>query len=109
MVALIPALQIIWFVVHFVTRWVQHLDLTQLELVTIAFASVNAVVYGFWFKKPLNVGVPVAIRLKRRLRRDELKINVEREHGVSILATINLSSTLKCFAAISVVEFDDFG
>jgi len=84
LVALIPALQIIWFVTHCATRWVQELDLTQLELFTFAFASVTAVMYGFWFKKPLNVAVPVAVKLKRRLRRNELKIKVERAHGVSI-------------------------
>ena len=68
---LVAGLQVFWFIVQCLARLAQRLDLTQLELVTLALASLNAVMYGFWIDKPLNVKVPVIINLKRRLTDEE--------------------------------------
>jgi hypothetical protein len=54
-------IQTSWFVLQSIARAVQHLPLTELELVTLAFASLNLVVYVLWWKKPLNVGCPVPV------------------------------------------------
>jgi hypothetical protein len=48
-------LQTGWFIIQSITRWIRGLPLTQLELVTIAFAILNFVVYWLWWNKPLNV------------------------------------------------------
>ena len=67
-------LQVLWFIVHCFARLAQKLDLTQLELITLALASLNALMYGFWIDKPLNVAVPMKVNLKRRLTDEERKV-----------------------------------
>jgi len=39
----------------------KHVHLTELELVTLAFAALNFVTYGLWWNKPLNVQCPVCV------------------------------------------------
>lgn len=70
---LVAGLQVFWFIIQCLARLAQRLDLTQLELVTLALASLNTAMYGFWIDKPLNVKVPVIINLKRRLTDEERK------------------------------------
>ncbi|TFK68034.1 hypothetical protein BDN72DRAFT_898470 [Pluteus cervinus] len=48
-------LQSTWFVVQCITRLVQDLFLTELEVVTLAFSVLNFITYLFWWSKPLNV------------------------------------------------------
>jgi len=48
-------LQTSWFVTQCIARVVQRLPITELELVTIAFATLNVVIYFMWWHKPLNV------------------------------------------------------
>ena len=54
-------LQTSWFVIQCITRGVKHLPLTHLEIVTLAYAAVNFVIYIFWWNKPLNVNRPVRV------------------------------------------------
>ncbi|TFK58018.1 hypothetical protein BDN72DRAFT_744767, partial [Pluteus cervinus] len=49
------ALQTSWFVLECIARFQQHLPITELEVVTLAFAVLNIITYGFWWDKPLNV------------------------------------------------------
>jgi hypothetical protein len=58
-------LQTGWFVVQCIARGSQGLPITELELVTIAFASLNFVIYWLWWDKPLNVGRAVRIYKKQ--------------------------------------------
>jgi hypothetical protein len=48
-------LQTGWFVTQCIARGVQGLPITELELVTVAFAALNFVVYILWWDKSLNV------------------------------------------------------
>jgi hypothetical protein len=48
-------LQTSWFVMQCFARYAQGLGITELELITIAFASLNIVIYFLWWEKPLNV------------------------------------------------------
>jgi hypothetical protein len=48
-------LQTGWFVTQCIARAVQRLPITELELVTVAFAALNIVIYVLWWQKPLNV------------------------------------------------------
>ena len=50
--------QTIWFVTQCIARRVLHLALTELELTACAYAVLSAVTYGFWWKKPFNIGRP---------------------------------------------------
>ncbi|KAF8642441.1 hypothetical protein AX16_009495 [Volvariella volvacea WC 439] len=51
--------QTTWFVAQCISRHVQGLVLTEIELVTLAFATLNVITYGLWWNKPLNVGYPI--------------------------------------------------
>jgi len=57
----IVILQSLWFIVQCIARGKQGLALTELELVTLALASLNGVMYYFWWDKPLGVKVPVKV------------------------------------------------
>jgi hypothetical protein len=54
-----------WFVLQCIARGVEHLPITELELVTIAFATLNFATYGLWWHKPLNVRQPVRVLKKQ--------------------------------------------
>ena len=58
-------LQTTWFMVQCIARGVQGLALTELELVTLALAGLNAATYFFWWHKPLGVQEPIKIYLKK--------------------------------------------
>ena len=54
-------LQTSWFVMQCVARGIKHLPVTHLEIVTLAYAAMNFVIYVFWWNKPLNVNRPVRV------------------------------------------------
>jgi len=62
----IVILQSIWFIVQCIARGKQGLALTELELVTLALASLNGVMCYFWWDKPLGVKEPVKLYRKGR-------------------------------------------
>jgi hypothetical protein len=53
-----------WFIVQCIARGANHLAITELEIMTVAFAFLNLVTYIFWWNKPLNVTCPIRIVLK---------------------------------------------
>src|SRR6266540_2612551 len=57
----IVILQTLWFIIQCIARGKQGLALTELELVTLALASLNGVMYFFWWDKPLGVNEPVKL------------------------------------------------
>ena len=57
-------LQTSWFVMQCIARAVERLPVTHLEIVTLAYAAMNFVIYVFWWNKPLNVNRPVRVFLK---------------------------------------------
>jgi len=61
-------LQVGWFVMQCIARVVQGLPLTELELVTLAFAALNFAIYVLWWDKPQNVGRGVRVYKKMRTR-----------------------------------------
>lgn len=58
-----------WFITQCVARFVQRIAITELEVVTLALASLNAIMSFFWWSKPLGLRVPIRVDLKRRLDR----------------------------------------
>ena len=54
-------LQTSWFVMQCIARAIKHLPVTHLEIVTLAYAAMNFVVYIYWWNKPLNVNRPVQV------------------------------------------------
>ncbi len=67
---IIFALQSTWFILQCVGRWVQGLNLTQLELTTLALASLNGITFALWWDKPLGAQTLVRVHLKRKLERE---------------------------------------
>ncbi|KAJ3499910.1 hypothetical protein NLJ89_g10022 [Agrocybe chaxingu] len=62
---LITVVQTFWFILQCATRLLQHLELTKLEIITLALASLNGLVFLLWLKKPLNVQHHIKLYLKQ--------------------------------------------
>ena len=60
-------LQTSWFIIQCIARAREHLPVTHLEIVTLAYAAMNFVMYIFWWNKPLNVNRPVRVFRKSNL------------------------------------------
>lgn len=50
-----------WFMLQCLARIVQHMPITELEVMTLAFATLNFATYALWWHKPLNVISPVRV------------------------------------------------
>ena len=83
---IIAILQTSWFIIHCIARGQQRLALTELELVTLALASLNAVTFAIWWHKPLGVQDPVQIYLKIEAK------EVEQVHEVPQVGVNSTSS-----------------
>jgi hypothetical protein len=57
----IVLLQTSWFIIQCIARGIKHLPLTELEIVTLAYAMMNLFVYIFWWDKPHDVGCPIRV------------------------------------------------
>ncbi|KAH9962570.1 hypothetical protein BC827DRAFT_1340904 [Russula dissimulans] len=58
-------LQTGWFVIQCIARVAHGLPITELELVTVALATLNFVIYLLWWHKPLNVQRGVRVYKQR--------------------------------------------
>ncbi|KAG1848074.1 hypothetical protein DFJ58DRAFT_663033, partial [Suillus subalutaceus] len=47
--------QVAWFVLQLISRVIYHLEITQLEAETLAFAVLNFITYVVWWHKHLDV------------------------------------------------------
>lgn len=61
--------QTTWFIMQCVARFVQKVAITELEVVTLALASLNAIMFFFWWSKPLGLTVPMKVNLCKKLNR----------------------------------------
>ncbi|KAG1836388.1 hypothetical protein DFJ58DRAFT_171837 [Suillus subalutaceus] len=57
-------LQVAWFIMQLITRAIYHLETTQLEVGTLAFAVLNFLTYAVWWNKPLDVQCPYPVYWK---------------------------------------------
>ena len=57
----IAVAQTSWFVAQCLSRKAQGLVTTELELATVAFAVLNAIIYYLWWHKPQGVKCPVPV------------------------------------------------
>ncbi|CAA7263413.1 unnamed protein product [Cyclocybe aegerita] len=60
----IVIVQTTWFIVQMIGRGANRLAVTELEVVTLAFAALNGVTYWLWWDKPMDVRCPVPVHLK---------------------------------------------
>ena len=68
-------LQTSWFVMQCIARGIEHLPVTHLEIVTLAYAAMNFMIYIFWWNKPLNISRPVRVFRKLEPKETEPPIN----------------------------------
>ncbi|KAF8588771.1 hypothetical protein K439DRAFT_1629357 [Ramaria rubella] len=57
-------IQTTWFAFQCVARGVQGLFITELEVATLAFVTLNLATYGLWWNKPLHVQCPYHVLSK---------------------------------------------
>jgi len=55
--------QATWFIGQCIARWRYRLAVTELEVVTVAFASLTGVIYCLWWDKPLDVRCSIPVYL----------------------------------------------
>ncbi|KAG2360338.1 hypothetical protein BDR07DRAFT_1412894 [Suillus spraguei] len=76
-------LQVAWFVMQLITRPFYGLDVTQLEVGTLAFAVLNFLTYAVWWNKPLNLQCPHPVCWKSTESRPENHIDVRENDQVT--------------------------
>ncbi|KAI5777829.1 hypothetical protein EDC01DRAFT_713481 [Geopyxis carbonaria] len=57
-------LQAGWMIVQCIARKVDNLPITLLEIHVVIQVVMSAILYAFWWSKPLDVGEPIRLRLK---------------------------------------------
>ncbi|KAG2111470.1 hypothetical protein DEU56DRAFT_749575 [Suillus clintonianus] len=57
-------LQVAWFILQLISRAIYHLETTQLETGTLAFAVLNFLTYALWWNKPIDVQCPYPVYWK---------------------------------------------
>lgn len=53
--------QTLWFVMQCIARRIEHLPLTSLEVMTLAYTVITVAMYAVWWDKPLNVSCAVRV------------------------------------------------
>jgi len=61
---LVVVIQTAWFIIQCIARGLQGLAITELEISTMALCSLNAMIYLFWWHKPLDVECRIPVYLK---------------------------------------------
>lgn len=56
-----------WFIAQCLSRVIQGLAISELELVTVAFAFLNSLMYFLWWNKPLDSSSIIRVPLCRVL------------------------------------------
>ncbi|KAH9484600.1 hypothetical protein JR316_0004082 [Psilocybe cubensis] len=60
----IVIVQVVWFALQCIARRALGLTITELEVVTLAFTTLNGAMFAFWWNKPLDVRRPFRIDFK---------------------------------------------
>jgi hypothetical protein len=83
----IALIQIVWFILQLAARYAQSLSITLLEIDTLAVAVLVCFAYGWWWKKPQDVGRPYPIHWKGHV---PPRRNLAYEYVVTILPRVSL-------------------
>ena len=70
-VKLIALLQITWFGLQALFRAIQHLQVTPLEIITVAFFVLAVLIYAIWWNRPQDIEYPIIITLQNAENRVE--------------------------------------
>ena len=70
----IAVLQTTWFIAQCISRPAQGLIITEIELITLAIAALNGLLYLLWWNKPLDVKCCVPVLLLHGKHRKPVEI-----------------------------------
>ena len=70
----IAVLQTTWFIAQCISRPAQGLIITEIELITLAIAALNGLLYFLWWNKPLDVKCCVPVLLLHGKHRKPVEI-----------------------------------
>jgi hypothetical protein len=68
---LFVVVQTSWFIVQCLARWTAHLPVTELEVVTLAYAVQNIFIYVIWWNKPQGLLLPYRFYLEKEKETSE--------------------------------------
>ena len=54
-------LQTLWFMMQCIAWAIKHLLVMHLEIITLAYTTMNFMIYIFWWNKPLNINQLVQV------------------------------------------------
>ncbi|KAF7974341.1 hypothetical protein HWV62_12402 [Athelia sp. TMB] len=57
----VAILQTLWFVMQCIARRIEHLPITSLEVMTLAYTVITVAMYIVWWDKPLNISCAVRV------------------------------------------------
>ena len=106
---LVTMLQTTWFIVQYLERWVTHQPRTQVEVMTLAYAAINVIIYILWWDKPLNIQEPIDVHghaIPINARKTTLHgawFNVMREAIESLTAGDNITLVITVLPAVGVL------
>jgi len=84
--------QTTWFIGQCIARGANGLTVTELEVVTVAFASLTGVIYYLWWDKPLDVRCSIPVHLlEGHLGKIEGDLEKE-ETGPQVIPSPNISA-----------------
>ena len=90
-VKLIALLQITWFGLQALFRAIQHLQVTALEIMTVAFFVLAVLIYAIWWNRPQDIEYPIIIALQNAENRDEtsrgLNVDTKSRGGTKVWFT----------------------
>ena len=79
--------QTTWFIIQCIAWGVYGLPVTELEVVTIAFASLTGVIYYLWWDKPLDVCCSIPVHLLSGCLWNNEEIIEKEDTGSQIIPT----------------------
>jgi hypothetical protein len=85
----IVLLQTSWFITQCIVRAAYRLEVTELEVATLAYAVLTGFTYYLWWKKPLDVRCSIPVYLLK----DDKKEDVDLQGTSSVSPVANLGPT----------------
>lgn len=76
--------QTTWFIMQCIARGVEHLPITQLEILTLGYAALNFGTYAIWWNKPLDVQRSFRIYKKPRAEGSVRTANDGEQNGEGV-------------------------
>ena len=91
----IVLIQTSWFIIQCVVRGAYRLEVTELEVTTLAFAVLTGIMYYLWWHKPIDVRCSVPVYLLKDDKRD--RVDSQNMSSVSPVADpANITPIISC-------------